>query len=79
MDTKPPIAQRLCWIGSSDPGKLIQCWLLGMTDEGVEILVGDRIPSPCTFFLTSDRKVSRRCIVKSRDDDHLFLTCVRPE
>jgi len=43
VTTKPPVAQRLCWIAAPDTDGLIQCWLLDMTSEGVDILVADTI------------------------------------
>ena len=71
--TSWPVAQRLCWIAAPDTDGLMQCWLLDMTSEGVDILVAGTVPSPCTFYFTSDRKISRRCIVESRIDDRAFL------
>jgi hypothetical protein len=73
VTTKPPVAQRLCWIAEPTTEALIQCWLLDMTNEGVDILVAGPVPNPCTFYFTSDRKISRRCIIQSRVDDRVFL------
>ncbi len=56
-----------------DLGRAAATVLQGQPLGGVDILVAGPVPSPCTFYFTSDRKISRRCIVEWRIDDQVFL------